>query len=227
MKFSNIFIGIVCIVLAVIFLLDAIGIIPATPFIGDVSVWQIIAGVLLLGALVACLIKRHIILVVWVAATLFAIFEKNIAFLCGHPDGELINNRVLIGIAVLLSIGLKLLLPRKSRRYIGSCDADETNMGSNNVYIDSASFQQRHHENNMGKTDIYFDNPALYPGNGVLHIENNMGHLQVHVPVAWCVDVNIENHMGHIRNTAVNNPGGPLLRIVGENNMGKIDIQRM
>ena len=120
MKTWKIFFGVGLILIAVVLVLDALGILaPISSAVGPVSILACVAGLLLLSYTVAKLIKGKISEIFIPLALVFMLFEKNIAFMLGREDENIINNWLILGCAALVSVGFSILfsgLKRKNRR---------------------------------------------------------------------------------------------------------------
>ena len=231
MKTGKIFWGVGFILLAVIFILDALGVMtPLASTIGDISFLSVLIALFLLSYTVVRLRKGKIAEIFVPLAFVFMLFEGNIATICGRENPNIINNWLLFGCSLLLWIGFTILLSgRKSRRIKIDTDGKikiNSHLSSSVKYIDAATFKEKWVENNLGGLVIYFDNADKYEGGAVLHVENNLGSIVINVPSGWRYDETIENSLGCINFTnGKGDPNGPLLIIKGENNLGSISIK--
>ena len=228
MKTTNVFWGIGLVSLAVVLILNALGIpAPLSEVAGGITLLQVVLGLFLVFFAVARLVKGRLAEFVFPLSLVFMLFERNIATLMGREDPNIINNWLLLGCVVLISIGLSLLLPKRKDNdttVIGRGDSGSPKGGSSIRYIDCTDFEKNHVENNLGSCTIHFENADAYRGGGILHIENNLGNVTVYVPSAWRVDVQIDNSLGSISTPSLQNQEGPLLVIQGDNNLGKVSI---
>lgn len=228
MKLWKIFTGIFLILFAVFGLIDATGIIsPIESAIGEITLTRIIVGLAVILFIVYGIIKRKLPSIILLSALLFMVFERNIAIAFELESYNIINNWLLVLFALLLFIGVLLVIPKKPFWYKTANRVTKGHyIGSNSVYIDSATFTERYVENNMSSTIVKFENVDAYVGNGMLRIENNMGTIVIYVPSDWSLDLGVENHMGKILNHIGTGGKGLCLKIVGENNMGTIVLQK-
>ncbi len=228
MKLWKIFTGVFLILFASFGLLDATGIIsPIESAIGEITLTQIIVGLAVILSIIYSIIKSKIPSIVLLMTILFMIFERNIAVVFGLENHNIINNWLLALFALLLFIGVLLVIPKKPFWYKAANHVSKGHrIGSNSVYIDSATFTDRNIENNMSSTVVKFENVDAYIGDGILHIENNMGTTVIYVPSDWKLDINIENNLGNVSNHVGAGGNGPCLKITGENNMGSIVLQK-
>ncbi len=226
----KIFWGLAFVLTAVFLVLDALGVtLPFAWVFGRVSLFTLIVGLILVAFIVSRVVRGNFISVIFPLAFLFMLFEENIAMLCGLENSNIINNWLLLLVALLLTIGLSILLPKR-RLYEIHLDGDSENskaggsFGASTIYIDCESFERRVIECDFGSRTVYFANPEAYRGGGTLIIDNSFGSMVIHVPVAWRADVDIDNSFGSVvsPNAA---PGGPILYIKGDNSFGSIVVK--
>ena len=224
--------GIVCLVLAVKLLLDELGVTAQfVTIVGELSILGLILGAILIYRIVSSLMKRRVERVVFPLTILFMIFEKNIAFLLGREDSNIINNWTLMGCAFLLWMGTCILFGKMrmaSKDVSGKRTVKCT--GSRTVYIDSSDFFRADLENSMGALTVNFENADQYTGGGELRILNNMGAAVINVPSQWQYATNIENNLGSVKLEHGKAEGyeagkGPMLAVTGENNLGSIVVR--
>ena len=244
--------GILIIAVAVFCILQAIGVLGTfTSVFGEIPVWKLLVGICLVAIVLKSIFKLDFGGIFVPLGVLFMLFEKNIAFACGI-EGDIINNWLVLGCSVLLSIGFGLILPKKKyklgKRFkvnkekgyieVEAEDIDEDNLdevfdeeyggdfGANTRYFDGATFKKGYVMTNMGATDVRFENADKYQGGGTLKIECKMGAMRVVVPDSWRVVNNVVNRMGAISNHHENeDPDAPVLTIVGVCKMGAIEIE--
>lgn len=234
MKFTKIFFGILAIVAAVLLILDATDVIsPLTSTVGDVSVFAVVLGIMLLSFAISRLIKGKIGEIFFPLAFIFMLFEKNVSVMIGRNGEDLINNWLVLLIALLLSIGFSILFHKKKNHHIKCCV--ETNipphshaggsLGSSTVYVDSANITPNHIENNLGSCHVYFENPERYAGGATLYVENNLGAMIINIPAAWKINTSIENNLGGVTIPKNDDTERPILYIKGENNLGSLTVR--
>ena len=224
MKKNKTFWGLALIAIAVLALLDNFGVIaPLTEAVGEISIFSAIIGILFFMLAVSRLLhgKYHEIFIP--LAVTFAMFEKNIAFLLGKEDPNLIRNGVLYLIALLLSVGVALLTGGRTKPF--TFRFHDKKIGRSTVYVDCTNFVSEEIENNMGSCIVHFTGTESYTGGGVLNIENNMGSVIVRVPSSWKIRANMENNMGSVSIPETDVQNGPSLTLTGENNMGSLRVE--
>ena len=239
MKAGKFVLGLVFIAAAALLILEAVGVIsPVTSIIGDITFWQAVGGIAVIAA-GTLLSWRQFWVVFLLLGFLFMIFERNIAYVCGIEGGDIINNWLVLGCSVLLSVGFTFITPDR-KKWTNVCGKagigakDKRNkMGYATVYIDCNEFgntdMERRIENKMGALEIHFENPESYLGGGTLYIENRIGAVEIHVPKEWKVNSdNIEVAVGAIdTNHDKETADGPELIIEGCVNIGALDISRV
>lgn len=231
MKTWKIFWGVGFIFVAVALVLDAIGVLaPITSSVGTVSILACAAALLLLSYAIAQLIKGKVGEIFVPLALIFMLFEKNVAFMLGLEDDNIINNWLLLACAALLGIGFSILFSgvkkKKKREHAHVRYHSAGNLGSSVKYINCDSFRYESIENNLGSYTVYFENTDKYEGCGVLEIENNLGAMQINVPSDWHIIMQVDNSLGGT-SAPEDNGDGPTLTIKGENNLGSVLVDRI
>ncbi len=229
MKNKNIFWGLALIFLAILLILDIFHVFdPLTAVMGRVSVWTILAGILLISFIVSCLIKGKISRIFIPSAFLLILFEKNLSILCDALTPELFNNWLILLVAVLFTVGFHILLSPLKKRSTAVADVKKHaggSFGHSTVYIDSETMLPNHIENKLGSCVVYFENIGAFTGSGSIRIENNLGSIQLYVPRTWHIRNEIENVLGGIivpEREAHEN--APTLVLCGKNNLGSVEI---
>ncbi len=228
---KKVLIGIICILIAVVGILDAVGmLVEFEGVFGALSFMQILGGLIIFALAIMAIVKLRVFSSVMLLSFLFMIFEGNIAFLCHLNDSNIINNWLLLLLSAVFGIGLSLLLPKRKRGFSLFCVNGKGKHGghrfaSNTVYIDCASFREQSVENNLSSTTVQFENADRYGGGSLLHIENNLGSTVILLPQDWKLDCQIENNLGSIKNELKTGGNGPSVTITGENNLGTVVIR--
>ena len=238
MRIWKYFIAVLCIALAILGLAEATDLLlPVESVVGEISLWRFAFALFLLATIVRWIVRRDVFLVIFFLAFLFIQLEPNIAYLYGVKSGDLIHNGTLLLCAMLIGFGLQLLLPRRKRKWRffhrdGGIHQDgpngyhENSLGSRTIYIDCTSFTDRYVENNLGSTVVKFENTDAYIGGGLLRVENNLGSAVIEVPAKWKLDCQFENNLGSVQNHHKGGEG-PLLMMIGENNLGSVVIRKV
>ena len=180
-------------------------------------VWEIVVGILLIALSVKVVTRGTFYLLPWPLGFLFVIFESHIAEWAGISNPRFINHWIVLGLIILLSAGLKLI---KS----ASAKGKKKGKGASTVYIDCAEFAYEEIDNDIGVCNVFFSNIDSYSGAGTLHIENDVGVVNVHVPSSWRIHCHMDNDLGNINVPQGGSPDGKLLKIEGDNDIGTVNV---
>ncbi|MBE6583615.1 MAG: hypothetical protein E7649_01350 [Ruminococcaceae bacterium] len=245
MKIGKILWGLAFVALAVLLILDALGVLaPVTNLFGEVSFWQIAGGFLLFCGAVAMIVEGEAWLSFVLLGFIFMIFERNIAQACGIEDGDIINNWLVFGCSVLLGAGFGMLFSgfrRKRKKSKKDSDGNgfrvcvNTNeMGASEIYIDCAEFgsecMERRVENKVGGLEVRFENVEEYRGGATLYVTNKVGGMEIYVPKEWCLVHDIDVVCGALEVDEEGEqalPDAPVLIIKGSVKIGAIEIERV
>ncbi|MBR0303536.1 MAG: hypothetical protein IJQ80_06775 [Clostridia bacterium] len=185
---SKVFWGIVLIGAAVFLILDGLGV----SFGLELSFWKIALGVLCLSWFAEQIAEGNIGGVIFSLAFLFLIFESTIANAIGRPDGNLISNWLVLLAALLLTIGFKAILPKKSggKKFV--------NIGAKTIMLDGAELSDAVISNNVGPNDVYITNTEAYTYDGKITITDNVGRTRLYLPKTWHVILEATDNIGKI-----------------------------
>ena len=228
MKTQKLFWGLGFLLAAALIILDVVGVMPTLlSAVGDVSIFSLILGLLLLSYALVRLFKGRISAIFFPLAFIFMLFEKNVAFLCGLEDADIVNNWLVLLIALLLHVGVAILIPsrrmrRGHRRYTVS--REENLLSSSTVYVNCDGFIPNTVGNKLGECTVHFQNVDQYKGGQTLTVSNSLGSMTINVPVTWTLVTDVDNNMGSIDTPMYSDNGGPILYIKGENNLGNLEI---
>lgn len=227
-KLSKIFWGLGFILLAVFLLLNALGVMtPVLNVIGGVSVLQMILGLFLVLFIISMVIRLRFASVIIALSFLFMVFEKNVAFVLGMDDENIINNWLLFGCALLVSIGISILTPKslKFRAKDGAGKAKQNHMGAHAMYVDCEDFVEKMIYNKLGEYTVHFENTDRFTSGAVLNVYNRLGEVIIYVPSEWNVNENIDSKFGDISYSGKGDENGPTLVLNGSNDLGGISIK--
>lgn len=232
MKAWKIFTGLGLILAAALLILDNVGVIaPLVSIIGEVSVFEIICGLLIIAMIIERIIHGKFYSIFFLLAFLFMLFEENVAHICHLENENIINNGLLFLIALLLTAGFATLFPSKKRfkkrsMTAGICNSSvENSLSAATIYVDCTNFTPSRIENNLGSCSVYFEGVESYEGGKTLYVENNLGAMSINVPAGWIVKTDIDTNLG---GTSIDCDGpecGPILYIKGENNLGSLSVE--
>ena len=227
----KIFFGVGLVLVALSLLLDATGLFaPLATALGGVSVFAVIAALLLFVFIILRLCRGKVGEIFVPLAVIFMLFEDNLAFLLGRAGQDIINNWLLLGCAVMLWIGFAILfsgLKKKKKKKLAEefGHVSSGSVGSFVKIINCDGFKYESIENNLGSYTIHFENVEAYESGGVLMIDNNLGSMVINVPSGWCIVSDIESSIGASSKPSEENPDGPVLTVKGENNLGSVSIK--
>ena len=228
MKFWKIFWGFGIILLAVGIILNALGILdPMFSVVGGITVLQAVLALFVVSFIVTRVVKLKLTYIFIPLSLLFMIFERNIAFMFGLENENIINNWVLLLCSVLISVGISLLKPvkRKRRKKREKNITIKCNrFASATRYIDCESFVESDVHNYLGDLNIYFENTDSFVSGARLNVYNRLGQTVIYVPREWTVKNNIVSNLANIDVEDHGDSYGPVLIIDGENNLGNIEI---
>ncbi len=224
--------GLLFIACAVLIILDSVGV--SLGFFSGVPAIKLIVGAMLAVWLISELIKLNISGIFFPAAFIFMLFEKYIAKWAGLEKSNIINNWLVILAALLLTIGIDLITPRKRIFKInrGGEASEKKNvhnsaLSSSAVYIDCSDFVYEKVKNDLGSCNVYFSNVEKYEGNGTLEVQNDLGATRIHVPSEWKIISSISNDLGAVSKPEDTGSGDKTINIIGANNLGAVSIVRV
>ena len=224
MKMGKIFWGISLILISVFLLLDAFGIVsPIEGVVGEISLLSAVLGIGLVTIIICSLLKLRFYGMFVPAALLFMLFERNIAFILGKENADLANNWTILLVAVLLTIGVGFL--GSPFRFRVDIKKPGGTLGKTTVYIDAGDFESYDVKNKLGSCEVHFENVEEYVGGGVLNVENQLGQLEINLPSSWRATVQVNNSLGNITEPAEYAHDAPEITIVGENNLGNLEVR--
>lgn len=220
---SKLFWGVILILAAVILVLDAVG--AELGFLNGIPVFRSIIVLLLLSVAVEQLLKREFGGFFFALAFAFIIYEKQIATWLSLEDTNIISDWTVLLVALLLSIGFSLLFKKRTFTFTYNGNKEKHKVaGSYVTNIDCSVFDEMTVNNELGSCEVHFSNVDGYTGNGVLHVNNELGAMKIYVPADWTVTNRIENELGSVKISGSFNSGGKTLIIDGTNELGSVEI---
>lgn len=212
--------ALILIAAAILMILNGVGV----AFGSGIELWRIALGAALLAWLVWVISDKKYHEVFLPLALMFMVFERNIALLFDAKTDNLISNWVLIVAALLLQIGFQMLLP--GVRKTDHSDV-RSSKGKSTFFVDAASLGDYSVVNDLGAASVFIENAEAYRGGGVLNIRNKLGSMQISVPAAWGVTVDVANNMGTVNLPADLAMGEPKFLITGTNDFGTVTVSRI
>ena len=235
---SALFWALLFIGVAVVLLLDALHL-SDTLLPADLSFWRILAGFVTAWGLVWGARERSPFAIIFALAGEVILFDRWILHAMGSDRQEVASVKMMLLIALLLSIGFSILKNawRSSHPNWHNATGEDVAAyvtskvgggikGNATQYFDCTEPFHSSVENNLGSTNIFFSNTEAYRGDSSLRVENNLGALILHVPEDWLVEAEIENSLGAVIVPASScaNPEKKL-QLRGENNLGSITVK--
>lgn len=220
---SSIYWGIVLIAIAVLLLLKAAGL--EFGQIADLSIVDLLLSAVVLSFVIYSCASLHFPALPFELAVLFMLFENEIAAALGREESNIVSNWLLLGCALLCSIGIGLIqgIAHPTNIRVTATDGDSM-FGSDTRYFDCRENSQFFYRTKMGDGNIYFNNPEKFTG-GTLALECKMGNMTVRVPSSWRIENHIQNKMGNVDVCGSGTSDGPLLTLTGICSMGNITIR--
>ncbi len=241
MKSKNLFWGIFFLALAVFTIASQLG------GFGQIGVWSVLEGVLLLALIVYSLIKLNFLGVFVPVAFLYMIFRSPL----GLP---FVSPWLLVLAGVLTSIGFSIIFHKKPKNQTcwkehGEWDKDGWNkdghaqtiemiddnhpsakvsFGSSSKYLHADSLQSGQFTCSFGSLEVFFEKTQLSPEGAEIFVDCSFGELKLYVPGTWRVVDKINSSLGGINYS--NAPktlaaDAPRLTLTGNVHLGAIEIQ--
>lgn len=226
----------------VLFLLGAVtAIVGGMGLIKGIGFWTILFGIVLFGIFIEGLVRRSFGQILFSAAFLVILVGKVMG---GLP----ISVWLVLGAALMGTIGLNILFPRKYRHmhYIASQSGQsfneeeynkviegdggevvngEVTFGSSSKYITSQCLKKANLEVSFGAMSVYYDNAVLRDNSAATSLEVAFGKLELYIPQNWKVVTNVTSSFGHVEEIGSFNPDGiNTLILVGEVSFGCLEI---
>lgn len=189
-----------------------------------VPVWKWLVGAGLLWWLIDNLIfghgAREHLDIFLPLGFLFMLFEKNIAGWIGRED-DFVNNWLILGAAVLLTVAVKLIFSGKRIR-----GSSHNTLAETVIYMDAGEKKRNHVSNRLGEMNVYYQNTDIGDVSQpvILYATNRLGELVVHIPRDWKVTVRAKNRLGDISVRPNTDPAGREFILEGSNALGELAI---
>lgn len=245
MKSKNLFWGIFFLALAVFIIASQLG------GFGQIGVWSVLEGVLLLAIIVYSLIKLNFFGVFIPATVLYMIFWSPL----GLP---FVSPWFLLLAGLLTTIGFSIIFHKKPHHEtccigkgewhkdgwdkddwkdghaptIENIDDNHPNakvsFGSSSKYLHGDSLQSGQFSCNFGSLDIFFDKAQLSPEGAEIFLDCSFGAIKLYIPKTWRVIDKISASLGGVNynnRSAALAEDAPRLTLTGNVNLGGIEIQ--
>lgn len=173
-----------------------------------VSITKLILGVIFVGTAINSIIERSFAGFFFSLAFLWIIFDN----ILGLPH---ISTKIVIIVALLLTIGFSMLFPKKNFNYkysnqnkhaewddyddpdkvgrhqtIFNEDTNDTFYGSNRFgasakYINTGDFKKADLDCSFGELKVYFDSAKIISESAEIHVRQSFGSTQLFIPKEW------------------------------------------
>jgi predicted membrane protein len=154
-------------------------------------------------------------------------------------SGQEINPWIVIGAALLLGLGLRLLIPQRRRSVMVRGGATEVraedrldqsiSFSGAKFRVDSRAFRGGRVSVTFGGVEIDLREASLAPEGADLRLDATFGGIEVRVPVGWPVRVEGAPALGgcevHLSNTEIATPGSAALRVTCSGLLSGIEIK--
>lgn len=231
MKRDKIFWGIFFILAAVAIVLFQTGL------LADMNLWALIVSIFMLPIIVQSVFNLNFWGIFFPAAAILAVNSK-------HFGLEHIGLWTCFAVAFFLSIGFSMIFSRhtfhcthRHKNHEGH-DYHETveylddsvvncsvSFGAASKHLHSASLQQANLYCRFGALKVFLDGTQLHPNGAHVAVDCSFGAIQIHIPKAWQVKININTILGGV-DEKNKQPilSGPTLTLEGEVQLGGIEI---
>lgn len=227
MKKSNIFWGIVFVLMAVLVIVSEMGLVE------EIGFWTILFSVVFVAAIIRGIVKFDVTQILF-----------SIAFLCIIWDDTLGIQKItpwpVLLAALLGSIGFSMIFGNKKRKYyerkyknhieghmFSSNETGGSNVehdygeeiecsvrfGSTVKYANSENLRSVDIAVSFGSASVYFDNAKVPSGEVVVNIDASFGGVELYVPKDWYVTNNMQTSFGGV-DEENRNSGANLVKVV-------------
>ncbi len=223
-RFRPVFWGLVLVVAAVVLILDGVGVLDKLGY--GISVWRIIAGILLLAWIVTSLIRLHFADVFIPLGLLFLVFEGPLAKAAGRTDGTLIPTWIVIVASILLTVGFNIIFRPLRTVSINGKDYDSTpgKVGNKVLYMDADKLDGTVIRDHLGTVQVYVKDTPAYSGSAVITVTDNVGKVVIHLPEDWDVITQTGDNIGLIDVPSHTGSSGKNITLVVHDNLGNIEV---
>lgn len=229
MKKKNIFWGLLFILAAVLIIINQFGFFP------EVSMFDAVATVILVGIIISSIIHLNFWGILFPLACIGILFAEELNIAEFTPWPALLT-------ALLCSIGLSLIF--KTPTYWGfhshkdyewkgnvvneqdgnviNCSAS---FGETMKYINSENFERANISCSFGEAKIYFDNVQIPSGKAEIYIDVSFGDATLFIPKTWKIINHVHVFFGDMSNVNSNlNAETPIITIHGDIKFGDCKI---
>lgn len=218
---SAVFFGVLLILAGVLFIVEALDV-----FSFDVlglTPLRIFLAIVSLAMIGWCVFHCPSLIPVFSGA-LYCSAEPAIASLIGREDPDILNNWLVMGVALMLSVGFALIFKRKKFPF----SKENWNEGSGNktFYIDSRDLGEYSYTDTIGNVNIYFSNKEEYKGGGTVSVSDVVGNVVFHVPAEWLADIRCSDHLGSLDCPEQSGNYDKTVRLVASDIVGNVVVEK-
>lgn len=233
-KASNVFWGVLLLLGALTLIVSKMG------YFEGVGFWSILLSIGLVAILVKGVIYRSWGSILFPLALLCIVNDRLLGI-------EAITPGPVLGAALLGTIGLNLLFPRKwhhgykllvGNEEWGECEFKESadaeggqhvridaSFNSGVKYISNDDLSEVKVDSSFCTLTLYLDNAVLHNGSASMKIDASFGTLELFVPAGWNVRINVSTSFAHASEIgSCNLQGENILVINGEVSFGELRV---
>lgn len=218
---SAVFFGVLLILAGVLFIVEALDV-----FSFDVlglTPLRIFLAIVSLAMIGWCVFHCPSLIPVFLGA-LYCSTEPAIASLIGREDPDILNNWLVMGVALMLSVGFALIFKRK--KFPFSKENWNEGAGNKTFYIDSRDLGEYSYTDTVGNVNIYFSNKEEYKGGGTVSVSDVVGNVVFHVPAEWFADIRCSDHLGSFDCPEQSGNYDKTVRLVATDIVGNVVVEK-
>ena len=190
-----------------------------------VSITKLILGVIFVGTAINSIIERSFAGFFFSLAFLWIIFDN----ILGLPH---ISTKIVIIVALLLTIGFSMLFPKKNFNYKYSNQNKHAEWDDyddpDKVGRHQTVFNEDTHDTFYGSTGelkVYFDSAKIISESAEIHVRQSFGFTQLFIPKEWQIIPKASVFAGAIEERNRNkSTGSPVVYLTGEVKFGSVII---
>lgn len=164
-----------------------------------------------------------------------ALLREPLSLWIGLPQLAEVSSWTILGCTLLLTVGVRLLTPRKysiKNTLHGNWSGNGVRSNASDItkYIDCASFEMFSVSSNAGDISIFFENTLQYRGGGTIKVSSNAGDIYVYAPANWKISTDVRSSLGDITYGGADEiiePDRKTLNLLITSNAGDIRIVRV
>lgn len=229
--------GIVCLALAVIVFLNAIGLFKVS-FIPGVSTMKLIITVIVAYILLKSLIKFSYEGIIICCGILLKMYEGLLGISIKVPLLILVMILLILACEFIFSSGNNMRFEFDTeKREVHSVDEEEgylrikNHFGEITKYVNSEEFNAAIIDNAFGEVAFYLNNAVVKDGKATVNVVSRFGEVNIYIPKNWLVKNDVKSVFGDMNEGPMMLGDGETpeveLVIKGRSRFGEINIIRM